>query len=251
MDEYRPEDPVIVGAAIDAVDEDHGLKDSTNVDYMSMIRAIERPLKDRESLLECKNRNFYNVLVASTKREEERQRIESQQRKDGLVAKSRLMGSDDRGLVGYGDESGYDANPKPKMHLKGGKIGEGVPIVLVPSAFQTLITIYNVKEFLEDGVFIPTDVKVKQMKGARPDCVTVQKKFSRDRDRVVTAYEVRDKPSALKSEDWDRVVAVFVLGKEWQFKDWPFKDHVEIFNKSKRTIDPKLVDFCSLICYSV
>jgi hypothetical protein len=28
-------------------------------------------------------------------------------------------------------------------------------------------------------------------------------------------------------------VAVFVLGKEWQFKDWPFKDHVEIFNKSK------------------
>jgi parafibromin len=49
----------------------------------------------------------------------------------------------------------------------------------------------------------------------------------------MTAYEVRDKPSALKGDDWDRVVAVFVLGKEWQFKDWPFKDHVEIFNKSK------------------
>ena len=224
---------MVVGAAIDAVDEDDGLKDSTNVNYMAMITAIERPLKDRESLLECKNRNFYNVLVASTKREEERQRLESQQRKDGLVAKSRLMGSDDRGLVGYGDDLGYDANPKPKMHLKGGKIGEGVPIILVPSAFQTLITIYNVKEFLEDGVYIPTDVKVKQMKGARPECVTVQKKFSRDRDRVVTAYEVRDKPSALKSEDWDRVVAVFVLGKEWQFKDWPYKNHVEIFNKSK------------------
>ena len=27
------------------------------------------------------------------------------------------------------------------------------------------------------------------------------------------------------------VVAVFVLGKEWQFKDFPFKDHAEIFNK--------------------
>ncbi|KAF5465744.1 hypothetical protein F2P56_015723 [Juglans regia] len=199
-----------------------------NADLSStkMIQAIERPLKDRESLLECKQRDFYSVLVASTKREEERQRIESQQRKDGLVAKSRLMGSEE---TRYGDESGYDATPKPKMHLKGSKIGEGVPIILVPSAFQTLITIYNVKEFLEDGVFIPTDVKVKQMKGTKPDCVTVQKKFSRD--RVVTAYEVRDKPSALKADDWDRVVAVFVLGKEWQFKDWPFKDHVEIFNK--------------------
>ncbi|XP_062177938.1 protein CDC73 homolog [Alnus glutinosa] len=193
---------------------------------MTMIRTMERPLKDRESLLECKQRDFYSVLVASTKREEERQRMDSQQRKDGLVAKSRLMGSEE---TRYGDESGYDATPKPKMHLKGTKIGEGVPIILVPSAFQTLITIYNVKEFLEDGVFIPTDVKVKQMKGAKPDCVTVQKKFSRD--RVVTAYEVRDKPSALKPEDWDRVVSVFVLGKEWQFKDWPFKDHVEIFNK--------------------
>ncbi|CAI0465910.1 unnamed protein product [Linum tenue] len=92
------------------------------------------------------------------------------------------------------------------------------------SAFQTLITIYNVKEFLEDGVYIPPDVKVKQMKGAKPACVTVQKKFSTDRSKVMTAYEVRDKPSALKSDDWDRVVAVLVLRKEWQFKDWPYKD---------------------------
>ncbi|GMI64232.1 PLANT HOMOLOGOUS TO PARAFIBROMIN [Hibiscus trionum] len=206
-------------------------KEIETADYIGIIRSIEKPLKDREGILECKNKDFYSVLVAATKREEERQRLESQQRKDGLVAKSRLMGAEEGGLgLSYGDEMmGYDS--KPKMHLKGSKLGEGVPIILVPSAFQTLITIYNVKEFLEDGVFVPTDVKVKQMKGVRPECVTVQKKFSRDRDRVVTAYEVRDKPSALKSEDWDRVVAVFVLGKEWQFKDWPFKDHVEIFNK--------------------
>ncbi|XP_030543393.1 protein CDC73 homolog [Rhodamnia argentea] len=204
-------------------------EDAAAVDVMALIRAVERPLKDREAILECKNRDFYSVLVTSTRREEERQRIESQQRKDGLVAKSRLMGAEDRGL-GFGEELGFgDSAIKPKLNLKGSKIGEGVPIILVPSAFQTLITIYNVKEFLEDGVFIPTDVKAKQMKGLKPDCITVQKKFSRD--RVVTAYEVRDKPSALKSEDWDRVVAVFVLGKEWQFKDWPFKDHVEIFNR--------------------
>ncbi|KAJ9182134.1 hypothetical protein P3X46_006160 [Hevea brasiliensis] len=225
--EYRPDDP----AFLDSHDADvAGADNGKEEDPITMIYSMERPLKDRESLLECKNRDFYSVLVASTRREEERQRIESQQRKDGLVAKSRLMGADERG-IGYGDELGYDATPKPKMHLKGGKFGEGVPIILVPSAFQTLITIYNVKEFLEDGIYIPTDVKVKQMKGAKPDCVTVQKKFSTDRNRVMTAYEVRDKPSALKAEDWDRVVAVFVLGKEWQFKDWPFKDHVEIFNK--------------------
>ena len=75
---------------------------------MSMIYAAERPLRDREALLECKNRDFNSVLVASTMREEERQRIESQQRNDGLVAKSRLMGSgnhEKRGGYG-GDEMG-------------------------------------------------------------------------------------------------------------------------------------------------
>ncbi|SPT16512.1 unnamed protein product [Triticum aestivum] len=33
-----------------------------------------------------------------------------------------------------------------------------------------------------------------------------------------TIHEVRDKPASLKPDDWARVVAVFVLGKERQFK---------------------------------
>ncbi|WOL15280.1 hypothetical protein Cni_G24061 [Canna indica] len=242
VEEYRPDDPSLPldetpsAAPAAAADDPAAAADiPPAVDYVAMIRASERPLKDRESLLECRNRDFYAVLVASTKREEERQRLELQQRKDGLVAKTRLIGSDDHhrpvaaAYGSAGDDAADAAAPKPKMHLKGSKIGEGVPIILVPSASQTLITIYNVKEFLEDGVFVPTDVKMKAMRGPKPECVTVQKKLSRD--RVVAAYEVRDKPSAFKPEDWDRVVAVFVLGKEWQFKDWPFKDHVEIFNK--------------------
>nr|GEU33183.1 protein CDC73 homolog [Tanacetum cinerariifolium] len=175
---------------------------------MELVREMERPLKDRETILECRNKDFYGVFVAASKRDEE-----GRKESVGVVSK----------------RDGNETEPKAKM-MKGSKIGDGVPIILVPSASQTLITIYNVKEFLEDGVFVPSDVKMKQMKGPKPDCVTVVKKFS-SRDRVVTAYEVRDKPSALKAEEWGRVVAVFVLGKEWQFKDWPFKDHVEIFNK--------------------
>lgn len=245
VEEYRPDDPSVISGTGLVPDAHMGFEDIGDggfggergtikpppppMDYVAMIRALERPLKDRESLLECKNRDFYAVLMASTKREEERKRHESQQRKDELVAKSRLMGSADHRGVGYGADDA-SATPKPPMLLKGGKVGEGVPIILVPSASQTLITIYNVKEFLEDGVFVSTDAKVKALAGApKPDCVTVQKKLSRD--RVVAAYEVRDKPSALKTDDWERVVACFVLGKEWQFKDWPFKDHVEIFNK--------------------
>ncbi|KAL3582463.1 hypothetical protein D5086_016795 [Populus alba] len=180
---YGPDDPMLLDSRVDdsaAADKLENENESVE-NHMSLIYANETPLKDRESLLERKSRDFYGVLVA-------------------------LMGADERGIGYGGDELGYDSSAKPKMHLKGG-IGEGVPIILVPSAFQTLIAIYNVKEFLEDGIYIPTDVKVKQMKGPKPECVTVQKKFSTDRNRVMTAYDER------------------------QFKDWPFKDRVEIFNK--------------------
>ncbi|GAB2294827.1 hypothetical protein Dimus_029020 [Dionaea muscipula] len=208
-----------------------GVRVPEEVNYITLIEANERPLRDRESLLLCKNRDFLKISTAAIEREEKRQRMEAQQRKDGLVAKSKLMAPDERGFGGYGDELGLNAGSKGKV-MKGGKIGEGVPIILVPSAAQTLITMYNVKEFLEDGKYIPSEVQMKNMKGPKAECITVRRlSNSKDKDKPGAAYEVRDKPSTLKKEDWDRVVAAFVLGKEWQFKDWPFKDHVEIFNK--------------------
>lgn len=236
IEEYRPDDPQFLpsnnGGSNLGIEDDSEIRVSDEgglgggaggegVDLMGLIRASEKPLRDRNAVLQCRNRDFYGIYVGALRREQEK----PQQRKDAAVG-----GNKGRPLGGEKDE-GFHSGPKAKMLKGGSKIGEGVPIILVPSASNTLITIYNVKEFLEDGVFIPTDVKMKQMKGPKPECVTVQKKFSRDKDKVMTAYEVRDKPSTLKADDWDRVVAVFVLGKEWQFKDWPFKDHVEIFNK--------------------
>ena len=108
-------------------------------------------------------------------------------------------------------------------------VGEGVPIILVPSAFQTLLNMYNVKGFLEDGVYYAPDAKVKEMP-KNPECITMHRKSGNDRIRFT--IEVRDKSSALSLNELSCVVAVFVLGKEWKFKDSPFKDHAEIFNKS-------------------
>ena len=47
-------------------------------------------------------------------------------------------------------------------------------------------------------------------------------------------YRVIDNPQKLTNADWDRVVAVFVMGPAWQFKGWPWDGNpVEIFSKSK------------------
>lgn len=47
-------------------------------------------------------------------------------------------------------------------------------------------------------------------------------------------YRVVDNPQRLTQGEWDRVVAVFVMGPAWQFKGWPWDGNpVEIFSKSK------------------
>ncbi|EER91115.1 hypothetical protein BDA96_01G151500 [Sorghum bicolor] len=183
------------------------------------IRALERPFKDRNAILDARGRDFLAVFQAAVRRQDE-------QRKGG--------GKDAAPSSRPDSGSAAAALAKPKVLDR--SLGDGVvPIILVPSASQTLITIYNVKEFLEDGVFVPSEERMRATKGGKPESVTVQKKLIRT-ERAggaggAVSFEVRDKPASLKSDDWGRVVAVFVLGKEWQFKDWPFKDHVEIFNR--------------------
>lgn len=51
---------------------------------------------------------------------------------------------------------------------------------------------------------------------------------------MTVPYRVIDNPQKLTAQDWQRVVAVFVMGPAWQFKGWPWDGNpVEIFAKSK------------------
>eukprot|EP01018_Ginkgo_biloba_P022160 Gb_19881 [translate_table: standard] len=277
VEDYRPDEPGI-GAGLfndnskrnrpeenGGQENEYKIKKHPEINYMEVIRAIEKPLKDRENLLEVRNKNFQNILSMSTKKDEERRRVEEMQQRKDVVSETPLRSSknhfpstEKKGFWKDTEELGIDTtqsyigerakqkdvgkikqvgNPRTSQALnalnasiKGNinKTGEGVPIIVVPSAFQTLLNMYNAKEFLEDGAYVAPDVKVKQMP-KKPECITIQRKSSHGKSAVT--FEVRDKPSSFAPEDWDRVVAVFVLGKEWQFKNWPFKDHVEIFNK--------------------
>lgn len=278
VEEYRPEDPIlgfydnnshvnkrsrIDTEGGDMVGSEMDPDITEMVPEIDLIRARERPLKDRETVLECPNRNFQSVLSLSNRRNDDSRKSEDQQRKEhdrsnlhtpiknhyGNTEENRFwknhLGADTADL-GIDPTQSYMGqkdfiktklafgSPRPQVPGTprasfGSKVKqEGRPIILVPSAFQTLLNIYNTRDFMEDGVYVAPDVKAKQMP-KKPECVTIQRKIGREKAPVT--YEVRDKPSALAPGDWERVVAVFVLGKEWQFKDWPFKDHLEIFNK--------------------
>lgn len=48
--------------------------------------------------------------------------------------------------------------------------------------------------------------------------MTVERTFRREKP---VKYVITDVTPDRRSKDWERVVAVFVMGQFWQFKDWP------------------------------
>lgn len=277
VEEYRPDDPIFgpskrLRMDVDGGDADYLPADMDPSRMLSFIRERERPIRDRNTILLCHNKDFQGILGMLTKREEDKKKADEQLRKEpdkqgdipapntsnryANVEEKRFwkehLGTDAAEELGIDPTQSYIAGstkhkdagrPKPDLRahrshqqstprpsapivIQKVKV-EGSPIILVPSAFQTMLNIYNAKDFLEDGVYVAPDVKAKTI-SKKPELVPLVRKMGRD---TPVKYEVRDKPLSLSSKDWERVVAVFVLGKEWQFKDWPFGDHVEVFSK--------------------
>ncbi|XP_077492132.1 parafibromin-like [Amblyomma americanum] len=110
------------------------------------------------------------------------------------------------------------------------KIVSRKPIIIIPAATTSLITMYNAKDILQDLRFISTDEK-KSQGCKRENAVLIQRRHNRG---ATVCYRVIDNPSALAPEDWERVVAVFVQGPAWQFKGWPWGGNpIEIFSRIK------------------
>lgn len=108
------------------------------------------------------------------------------------------------------------------------------PIIIIPSAPNSLITMYNAREILQDLKFITNEEK-KSKGGQRENEILLQR---RKDSNTTVPYRVVDQPNKLTQHDWSRVVAVFVFGPAWQFKGWPWEGNpVEIFSKSELEMD--------------
>uniref|UniRef100_A0A3Q3EYW7 Parafibromin n=1 Tax=Labrus bergylta TaxID=56723 RepID=A0A3Q3EYW7_9LABR len=104
--------------------------------------------------------------------------------------------------------------------------GSRTPIVIIPAATTSLITMLNAKDLLQDLKFVTPEEKKKQ--GIQRDNEVL---LQRRKDQiqpggttlsVTVPYRIIDQPLKLAPQDWDRVVAVFVQGPAWQFKGWPW-----------------------------
>lgn len=105
-------------------------------------------------------------------------------------------------------------------------IASGPPIIIVPSAITSAITMLNAVDFLQDGTFFSSSEKRSAGQTAEKE-----KSFYRKTPNGSVKYKVMDSPQLLKKEDWARVVAVFVIGEAWQFKTWALNSPTVLFQQ--------------------
>ena len=103
---------------------------------------------------------------------------------------------------------------------------ENKAIILVPSSFiPGNICKQNAVKFIHEAEY-----KVVE-KDAKTDIKTTFVKSINGKD---INFEVHDSVRGLSKDDWKRVVAVFVNGSEWEFRDWPKGENtLSIFLKIK------------------
>ncbi|KAI5449386.1 accessory factor associated with RNA polymerase II [Naganishia albida] len=112
-------------------------------------------------------------------------------------------------------------------------------IILLSSSPTALITMWNVKRFLEDGVYEKSDqAKARQQaEGNRrlEDVIVIYRTIithdGTERKIKYYALESTDVLAKLAGTEaaWDRVLCVFTTGQAWQFKSYKWSDPRELF----------------------
>ncbi|CAI5449762.1 unnamed protein product [Caenorhabditis angaria] len=103
----------------------------------------------------------------------------------------------------------------PMNSGSGGKRPSRTPIIVVPGALTSLITIYNAKDILQDLTFVPSAKRKSETNKKLVDVIIQRVKNGQ-------TYNIRviDQVDKLTNEDYDRIIAVFAQGVSWQFKGW-------------------------------
>lgn len=97
------------------------------------------------------------------------------------------------------------------------------PIIIIPNINSSLITMMNALDILQDLKYVSTEDKRKSQQGtnqnAPKDCEIITHKKEDGKNQQ---FKIVDNINKMLPQDWDRVVAVFAQGPQWQFKGWPF-----------------------------
>ncbi|TFK32607.1 RNA polymerase II accessory factor [Crucibulum laeve] len=192
--------------------------DAADVEVVKKIKSNEVELRDRNTVLRgIKANNFTSIRTA-------------------YAEKLKKMKEAGRGGV-----PSATTTPNPDAKLQARKARNNYPIIIISSSPTALITMYNVKRFLEEAAFEPS-LEARQRNPAKPeDLLAIYRKRTTidasGRETETNArYFVVDSVEALSKfgpDSWDRVVCVMTTGQAWQFRPYKWNDPRTLFHHVK------------------
>ncbi|KAF4578333.1 accessory factor associated with RNA polymerase II [Pleurotus pulmonarius] len=198
--------------------------DTVDTEAVKKIKQNEIELQDRNSVLRgIKPNNFSNIRAS-------------------YADKLKKMKD-----AGKGGASGLPAagqsSADPKMAAR--KARNMYPIIMISSSPTALITMYNVKKFLQESVFEASqDARSRAAAEGNPrpeDMIPIYRKRTHiDSSGKETEHHARyfvvDSTEALAkfgADAWDRVVCVMTTGQAWQFRPYKWNDPRQLFHHVK------------------
>ncbi|KAJ1371743.1 hypothetical protein KIN20_033743 [Parelaphostrongylus tenuis] len=229
--------------------------------YSMDVRKVERVYGVRKTVMNASKKTFTFVfdLLKSIKAREEAARLKERgidttksqpakfvgmynrydQERFGKLNEFQSMGTSSFVGTNLSSISSLPENrpleiPETQKHARRAKeTRQPNPIIIIPSAITSLLTIFNATDIIQDMNFVTTEEKRKDNNIQRKSQIYIQRK----KNDTTVPYLVVDQPNKFTDAEWDRVVAVFITGQLWQFK--PFKrwhsNPVEIFAKFRHS----------------
>ena len=181
------------------------------------IKSREKNYKNsRDFVLQASEKKFTQALTILQDLEKAKKKKEEEE-KEKLAKKPEISNLDGR------DKSSSASKAKSALAKKQSKS----PIIIVPSAITSCLTLENSVEFFTAGT-LPEVTGKRQILTGKPKAKT----FNRVIQGTTINCHVLDNPTKLSPADWDRVVATFLIGATWQFTGWHWKEPVDIFSHS-------------------
>ncbi|EDR11132.1 RNA polymerase II-associated protein [Laccaria bicolor S238N-H82] len=198
--------------------------DSHDIEVVKKIRQNEVELKDRNTVLRgIKPNNFSAVRTAYS---EKLKKLKEASRSGGASSHTTAPTTMDAKLLARKARHNY-------------------PIIMISSSPTALITMHNVKKFLQESTFEPSQearAHAAAEGNTRPeDMIPIYRKrttidSSGKETETQARYFIVDSVEALQkfgADAWDRVVCVMTTGQAWQFRPYKWNEPRQLFHHVK------------------
>lgn len=206
-EERRAVQACLSAAGYEATAIPQDVMDKDRAEVTEKITSFEIPVGDSASILRCG--------AVATNTFKRKATSETSQRNF-----ARVLELYTESLVQSQNEKRESKRPRPSTEPT--KKANGKPIIIVPNAMTSPITLLNSIDFFQNSQYVPREVAVTRLTGPKPTSVFVKRPVSSRLGGGVMEYEIMDNPvrKLQSSADWDRIVAVIAQGAAWQFKGW-------------------------------